>query len=453
MLSELRHTVAGVKDTVFEVAESVHHKIENEVLELRTKLKAQAEAFEAEKNELLAKLEAGLRNQVREIIVKHAHTVTDKVFNALNPVVKDGAKDPDMPLFVQSFVDDTVDAVWPDVKAEALETLFTVACVYNTHHGQAPMCYPFNPVAFIRYVLQPYDKSVWKKIKHPFWWVILVIALVPRYAIGQMWYMLLFLGIDKSDEYQLVQYIMGFKAMQFLNLGLVSSLVGAGQYYVCIVQATKPCDDIAPVERPYTLLVFIVQVLLTYVALGMIQCASKKGGSTYQRQQSGGLPLREQCATEAGRQHFWSKVFDDSEDLEQARRRQDEETNTNQRTRRRLAHLMIYDFITFLICGGLLAWGLFGNELSSDANFSKSRGDSLKDVDWRTGMLLYWIKTLYGLLSFPFFVLNLPVVASVLVHVRPTAYNPWGVTVPLRGKPDPRAPDWSDTQRTRVEMV
>jgi hypothetical protein len=451
MLSEIHATVSGAKNTVFHAVDEVHSKIESEVLELRTKLRSQAEAFEEERRELLKKVEEGVRNQVREVVVKHAKTVTDKVFNALLPVVKEGAKDPDMPVFVQSFLDDTIDAVWPDVKDEALETLFAATGVFDTHHGEPPMCYPYNLVAFLRYVMQPYDKSVWKKMKHPVWWLILLIALVPRYAIGQMWYMLIFLIIDRNDEFQLVQYIMGFKAIQFLNLGIVSSLVGSAQYYICIVQTDAPCDTIAPVERPYTLLVFIAQILLTYIAFAMIQCSIKKGGVTYQAKQTGKLSVRQQCETEQGRLSYWTNAWD-SERSESIRQLVEENDHSNQRTRSRLLHLMIYDFVTFLICGGLLAWGMFGNLLSSDANISKSKGDSFRDVNWKTGMLLYWVKTLYGILSLPFFLLNLPVISSVLVHVRPTAYNPWGVTVPLLGKPDPRAPVWS-SQQSPVESV
>jgi hypothetical protein len=287
---------------------------------------------------------------------------------------------------------------------------------------------------------------MWKKIKHPVWWIIFLIALVPRYGICQIWYMLIFLIIDRGDEFQLVQYIMGFKAVQFLNLGIVSALVGAGQYYICLAQTnTHSCDDFAPTEKPYTLLLFAAQVILTYVAFAFIPFSEKKGGLTYQAKETGALTIRQQCKTESGRKMFWEEHWDAMHD-QAVRERLEDDRQSTKRTRSRLLHLLIYDFITFVLCSGLLAWGLFGNQLSSQANISTRNGDSLAEVNWRAGMMLYWVKTLYGILSLPFFLLNLPVLSSVLVHVRPTAYNPWGVTVPLLGKADPNAPLWSATQ-------
>lgn len=42
---------------------------------------------------------------------------------------------------------------------------------------------------------------------------------------------------------------------------------------------------------------------------------------------------------------------------------------------------------------------------------------------WEFKADLYWIKVLYGILSFPFAVFVLPLLSQVLLHVRPTAYN------------------------------
>ena len=445
--------VSGAKDSVFQAVDEVQTRVESELLELRSQLKSQADAFNEERKQLVAKIENAARNQVREVVIKHAKSVTDRVMDAILPAVKNGAKDPDMPKSIQSFIDEMIDSVWPDFKEEALEGLFCAVKVFDVQHGQPPICYPYNPVAFVRYVMQPYDKSAMAKMKHPMWWIILLIALIPRYAIGQIEYILLFLTVDWNDEYQLVQYIMGFKAIQFLNLGIVSSLVGAGQYYVCIVQTNTSCENYAPVEKPYTLLVFIIQILITYLAFLMIPCSQKKGGATYQLQAEDWSQVRELCATEEGQQKYWSKIFDGGETFsESIRRRGAEEDASSSRSRSRFNKLMIYDVCVFLICAGLLAWGLFANQLSSDANISSAKGDTLANVNWRVGMLLYWIKVFYGMLSFPFFIMQLPLISSMLVHVRPTAYNPWGVTVPLRGKEDPNAPNWVATQ-TAVESA
>ena len=45
--------------------------------------------------------------------------------------------------------------------------------------------------------------------------------------------MLIFLIIDKSDEWQLVRYILTFKRFQFLSGGCLSGVIGYIQFFAC----------------------------------------------------------------------------------------------------------------------------------------------------------------------------------------------------------------------------
>lgn len=448
MISSIGAKIQQAGSDAFHTIEVVHNRIEDELLDVRQKLKQQKEEFAEERRQLTEKIENVATERLKGIVVKHAKRITDKIMNFSLPVVKEAMKDDDMPTCVANFYDDTIDSIWPDLKDEVVENLFVVANVTKISHGHPPACFPYNPKAWLRYSLYPYDKSFWGAIRNPIWWMFTLIALVPRYSIGQMIYILRFFLIDFSDEFQLVHYIMGFKAMQFLNLGIISAIVGAGQYYVCIVSiptnatsatgSTNSCDSYAPVEQPFTLLVFIIQIFMTYLAFAMIYCSQKKGGVAFQMQSSAAERL--QCKTEEGRQNFWSSVIDAREDEKEQSFQNQQEHGSQTRTRQRLVLLVVYDMILFVICGALLGWGMFANSLNSDANIKQR--DSLMVVNWKTGMLLYWVKTLYGLFSFPFFLMQLPVISSVLVHVRPTGYNRWGVTVPLLGKAEVNPPDF-----------
>ena len=69
--------------------------------------------------------------------------------------------------------------------------------------------------AKVLYTLFPFDKSVWGKMKRPLFWVLTLIAATPVYGVAQIWGMLLLFMKDRKDEYQLVNFIVTFKASMF----------------------------------------------------------------------------------------------------------------------------------------------------------------------------------------------------------------------------------------------
>lgn len=77
----------------------------------------------------------------------------------------------------------------------------------------------------------------------------------------------------------------------------------------------------------------------------------------------------------------------------------------------RLKCFMFYDLFTFLICVGLLFLFVFvkGTDMAGDL--------------WRIKSHVYFVRIIYGLLSFPFLVFQLPFIQNVLTRSRPTAYD------------------------------
>ena len=77
----------------------------------------------------------------------------------------------------------------------------------------------------------------------------------------------------------------------------------------------------------------------------------------------------------------------------------------DRRGRRRLCYWVVYDLLTIVI-----VFALFAVTISSyDAKASQT--------------YIFWIKTLYGWLSFPWFVLKLPLMFPLILHTHPSAYN------------------------------
>mmetsp|Transcript_66393 Transcript_66393/g.183379 ORF Transcript_66393/g.183379 Transcript_66393/m.183379 type:complete len:171 (+) Transcript_66393:1060-1572(+) len=54
------------------------------------------------------------------------------------------------------------------------------------------------------------------------------------------------------------------------------------------------------------------------------------------------------------------------------------------------------------------------------------------DREWISKTRTYWLRALYGWLCLPWLLLKMPLAGSFLLHVKPTAYNPQGKTVPFR---------------------
>jgi len=71
----------------------------------------------------------------------------------------------------------------------------------------------------VLYALYPYDRTVWAAMRRPLWWVVLVLRGCPLFGIGSLSFACLLCIIDRTDHYQLIQFILAFKKFQFLISG------------------------------------------------------------------------------------------------------------------------------------------------------------------------------------------------------------------------------------------
>jgi hypothetical protein len=343
--------------------------------------------------------------------------VVDKVCEKAFELVKENAtKDPDMPGCVKRTIGGALEIMKPEVKQELHEALCSaVRRKKEIDHGEPNAC-GCSPRAFVLYHYYPYNRSIWYKLKDPVWWVFTIIAAIQFYCIRSVWFVFLFLLIDKKDEYQLLNLILTFKGTQVVS-GIVAGLVGAFNFFVCVgitrKETTVILGDIKDSETLTTAIVssdscaengpgvtegwifsvvtLTIHAVLCWVAFLMLCCAKKKG--------------RIQMLTEKEEEEPVPCCGDPSKGGG-------------------LRRFLWYDTFTVVLCLGLLLLAFYLQE-TTDVD------DVLDLNNWLLQLNLYWIKVTYLLLAFPFLFLKLPFVDSVLLHARPTGYNPYGKCVPL----------------------
>lgn len=56
-------------------------------------------------------------------------------------------------------------------------------------------------------------------------WMIILLQLIPFFAVGVFFFLIDFIMIDKSDEFQLISFITRFKSLFFLSYGVIKGIV------------------------------------------------------------------------------------------------------------------------------------------------------------------------------------------------------------------------------------
>lgn len=221
-----------------------------------------------------------------------------------------------------------------------------------------------------------------------------LIPLVPLYGVCPAWYAFVFLVIDKSDEFQLVQFILNFKGTAFISQGLLWAIIGFVTFLSCVTSRADPmvhdCDTKGPGTNknlwPMTI-GFLLQLVLVWLAFLLLPCSKEKGKSVLK----GSVSVTDQGhATVKGGY---------------------------------IIYFLWYDLLMFLICVGIVAW-----VVSTRPEFDLD--------DWPVQHAVFSVLVLYGLLSAPFFVFTLPLLQRVLTHTIPTAYDRKGVCRKI-GRPKP----------------
>ncbi len=328
-----------------------------------------------------------------------------------------------MPLFVVKMYYDAIDVVWPDIEEEIMNTVeesLSPPVEEVRPLGDYPGCCP-NPLSPVRaFVLHnhlPCNQSTWSALYNPWWWFFSVIEAFPYFGVPEAWFLLKFFLIDRGDEYQLVEIILSIKKSQFVT-GFISCVVGAIQLYYC-VNSLDFCLNQGPGSTEgfyYECIIFIVLFALAWIAFFFVPSSVKKGSHKF---------------------HELSSVTHvepepSSEGSSGAASTNNANKKFNAAKSGPLKWFLYWDLVVFVL---ILGW--LGLALGTRPYKPATRG-GFQNNEWAFKLDVFWLRVIYGLLSFPFLLLLVPGFAEIFMHLRPTGYNRAGECVPLRN-PDPPA--------------
>ena len=190
------------------------------------------------------KIVKGTKSRMNRYVKLKIEKMLMNYLKKLPPKIKDELKDPAMCKCLQKFIDDTVDNFWPDLEEYILfefRMSMNKPVLNPTERKSYPcICLPCGRFRdCFRYNYDPVDQVIWTRIKSFWFWVILLVESFPFYAVQPLFKGLVWLMLDKSDQFQLVQFILNFKTLQFFTLGCIGSVLGYVSYFGCITIYTE----------------------------------------------------------------------------------------------------------------------------------------------------------------------------------------------------------------------
>lgn len=285
--------------------------------------------------------------------------------------------------------------------------------------------------AIYLYAVAPADLALFQKMKNPWYWIILGIKLTSFGSVPMFGLQLLL--IDKSDEDQLCQYILSFKAYQFLTS--VSYAISISiSYYFCLRSdgyesgTPYPCLDSQPSSKPN----FDILICLEVVRISLLFTAGYMLYFSY----GGQGEMRALAEVRLDAADGSMDGFSNTVAIETQGNAADKSVITSAMVKKAIAQarerfkaepghgnflpsFMWYDLsCLFAIVTNAFLWTIPYGHWIGDPVF----GDTL-----------YYIKVFYGLSTFPFLVFHLPVVGPSLASPHATGYNTMGLLCPKLG--------------------
>ena len=83
------------------------------------------------------------------------------------------------------------------------------------------------------HAMYPFDRSFWKMIKNPTFAPLMLASMFPFYGVSPIYWVTTFLLLDKRDEYQLCQFICGFKGLMAFTTGIIGIMTGGARSAIC----------------------------------------------------------------------------------------------------------------------------------------------------------------------------------------------------------------------------
>ena len=68
---------------------------------------------------------------------------------------------------------------------------------------------------------------MWQMLHNPKWCLAFTLSVWPLYGLQPLYWAVIFCCIERTDEFQLVNFILEFKALMFFSIGFVCLGIGA----------------------------------------------------------------------------------------------------------------------------------------------------------------------------------------------------------------------------------
>lgn len=356
-----------------------------------------------------------VKDQVMDFAAPHAW----KIVELLKPVmVNFVTADPDMWSSAKRTARWTVDNVFDDVREEATSALQGMVLKEAVDKEPKPVRCCLNPArfrAFVLYHMYPCDRSIFGKLRDVWYYLLNLPALFPYFCVREAYFafiLILQLLAMPPDEFQLCNFILQFKAMQFISGGFLVSMLALLRRFLCTWGATWGhvfCED--PEGIFIGAAQFFASALLVWMAFLSLPFSKKYGQPRFIAHAAGETSARqlrlEEPEKSIGCCCCTIKISEDRGG--------------------RLAGLLKWDMgccvLACVIFVALFAVGYAG--ISS--NDPEARHKTLEVA----ADALTIARCIYCFLTFPFFVFVIPGLSRLLTHTRTTGFDKFGRCVPF----------------------
>jgi len=381
-----------------------------------------------------------------------------KLLMALREVIKQAVVgDPDMSDCLRVRIGRLVDVLWYDVtisvemayddaKQAALGRVENDIEVLGALGEKPTCCSPKWWRAKFLYHFLPYDLSIFGQFKDPLFWLLTGLSMLPYFGLRVVFFLFYLLAVvtcGGPDEFQLVVYVMGLKGTQFLSSGIGMCCFAGIKYYICVrPDCTHTCNINGPgvsISFVEMAVDFVGTCALGWIALWCFPCSVRSAGMRdfVPLDPATGRPLESNRGS-------GSAAAGESDEEAPPRRRgccHPERWDTSRGGR--LVKLFRYDLICFVLC--VLLWFLLRYidkahlRPGEHPDFHTDINDVVHSAHVKPSsrIALFWVRTVYALLAFPFTIFFIPGLQGILTHTSFTGYNMNGVCVPYKLRPMP----------------
>ena len=171
-------------------------------------------------------------------------------------------------------------------------------------HNKVVVCRCCNRLtAWYRYHMDPFDKTIWGRVRDPVYVIFTILNLVPYLGFQTVLFLIKLIAIETKDDYQCIQYIESFKGLQFVQ-SLFFVVKGVVAYLQCagLEDATShTCASDGPGVIPVDSFVcsnlnqigganicfiisageYLAKVVLVYVAFFLLSYSVSLGGKIF----------------------------------------------------------------------------------------------------------------------------------------------------------------------------